>query len=212
MLRHWPSHLERWVDRKFEHATAQAVRGECCQNPVTGSWFVFGRDPIGVQKEQALRAQRARWLFDATKPGNFPPLPVDEREWPRITYDNPADWLVVHYARSWRSNAYDLGHPDLATYAGGLRASDLITGPRVADFMRDGVEKLLDRFQPRPLPGLDEWLVWHPLPHPGSLAIPHRTIARRHKASARDAWPRQPKLYTIKPSSNPRPRCKRTGR
>jgi len=183
------------------------VRGESCQNPVTGSWFVFGRDPIGVQKEQALRAQRARWLFNATKPGNFPSLPVDSREWPWITYDSPADWLVVHYARSWSSNAYDLGHPDVATYAGGLRAGGLMTSPRVADFIRYGVEELLDRFPPKLLPGLDEWLVWRQPPPPRSLTIPRRTYARSHNPSAR-ARPEQPRLCSMKPSSDSRPRRK----
>jgi hypothetical protein len=166
MLRHCPSLLESWVDREFKHATAGVVRGDYCQNPVTGEGFVFGRDPIWVQKERALRAQRARCSFNATKPGDFRPLPLDSREWPSITYGSPADWLVVHYARSWSSNAYDLGHPDIATYASGFRASGLITGPLVADFIRPAVEELLDRFPPKLLPGLDEWLVWRKQPAP----------------------------------------------
>jgi hypothetical protein len=126
--------------------------------------FVFGVDAIEVQKDQALRARSACSVFNATKPADFPPLPPDPREWSDITYESPEGWLAVQYARSWRSNGYDPGHPDLPTYAAGLRASGLIAGPRVADFIRDGVEKLLDRFPPKPLPGLDEWFVWHPQP------------------------------------------------
>jgi hypothetical protein len=164
LLKQCPSSLERWVDREFVHATAGLARGDFCENPVTGSSFIFGRDPIGTQKEQALRAQRARWLFNATKPGDFPPLPIDSREWSCITYESPAGWLVVHYARSWSSNGYDLGHPDIITFASGLRASGLTVGPRVAGFIRGGVEELLGRFPPKPLPGLDKWFVWHQRP------------------------------------------------
>jgi hypothetical protein len=207
MLRHCPSHLESRVGREFKNATAGLARGDSCLNPVTGSWFVFGVDPICVQKEQALRAQQARWVFEATKPGDFPPLPVDPREWPCIKYDSPADWLVVQYARSLRANAYDPNHPDLAAYAGGLRASGLIGGPRVAEFIRRDIEELLLRFPARPLSGLDEWLVWHPQPRPRSLTCQRRTIARSNYTSGR-ARPRQPEPYTTKPSSNFRRRRK----
>jgi hypothetical protein len=167
MLRRWPSHLERSIDRQFAHVTAGLIHGEFCENPVTGSLFVFGVDPIDVQKEQALRAQRARCLFQTTNPGDLPRPPVDAREWSSIAYDSPADWLVAQYARSCSLNDYDPDHPDLATYAGGLRASGLVTtSPRVADFIRAGVERLLERFPPKPLHGLDEWLVWRKQPPP----------------------------------------------
>ena len=163
MVNQCPSQLENWVDREFKRATAGLIPGGCCQNPVTGGWFVFGVDPIDVQKEQALRAQRARLQFNITKPDDFPPLPVDPREWSTIKYDSPVDWLVVQYARSLSSNAYDPSHPDIATYASGLRASGLITtSPHVADFIREGVEQLLERFPPKLLPGLDQWFVWRP--------------------------------------------------
>jgi hypothetical protein len=207
MLKRCPSSLERWVDGEFKHATAGLVRGDSCQNPVTGSWFVFDVDPIDVQKEEALRAQLARWLFQAREPGDFPPLPVFSPERSCVMYDSPADWLVFHYALSWSSNGYDLGHPDFVTYAAGLRASGLIaTSPRVADFIRDDVERMLKRFPPRPLAGLDECLVWHQQPR-RSLITPRRIFARSHTAGAR-ARPWRPKAYIIKPSSSLRPRHK----
>jgi|tagenome__1003787_1003787.scaffolds.fasta_scaffold20988526_8 hypothetical protein len=195
MLRHCPSHLESWVDRLFTRATAEVLRGELCENPVTGSSFVFGRDSISAQKENALRAQRARWYFGMTKPGDFPSLPVNRREWPRMVYESPVDWLVVHYARSWSSNEYDLNHPDIAMYAGGLRASGLIAGSAVGDFIRSDVEQLLGRFQPRQLSGrLDASLVWR---NQRSVRSVPRPTRRSHNTGARRP---QPKLYTTRRS------------
>ena len=91
MLGRWPSHLERWIDREFERATDGLVGGDFCKNPVTGSWFILGVDPISVQKEQALQAHLARLLFQLTKPADFPQLPVDSRDWATIEYESPAD-------------------------------------------------------------------------------------------------------------------------
>jgi hypothetical protein len=203
MLSHCPSYLESWVDREFKRATAGVARGGCCRNPVTGDWFVFGHDPISVQKKRAMQAQQARWLFKMTKPGDFPDLPLDSREFSSIMYGSPVDWLVVQYARSSKLNDYDLGHPDLATYAGGLRASGLVaTSTHVADFIRAGVEELLERFPPRPLHGLDEWFVWHQQPHPRTSNIPRRSHERTCPAAAAQVHARPLKHLTPTATQN----------
>src|SRR5580693_779977 len=42
------SPIEELVDRLFREIKAQAKRGELCQNPVTGGWFVWRLDPIAL--------------------------------------------------------------------------------------------------------------------------------------------------------------------
>jgi hypothetical protein len=41
------------VERVFSRIAHR--RGELCRNPVTHGLFVFGEDPIGVQKEAACK-------------------------------------------------------------------------------------------------------------------------------------------------------------
>jgi hypothetical protein len=64
------------VERMFSPISHR--RGELCQNPVTAGWFVFGEDPIGIQKEAARKALLAREWFAQHGPPDAPLLPVSE--------------------------------------------------------------------------------------------------------------------------------------
>ncbi len=72
------SFLENKVDQLF--AALNAQHGDCCRNPVTGEDFVWGIDPIGPQKTEAVRALRAREWFAVNGPTNAPPLPLSYEE------------------------------------------------------------------------------------------------------------------------------------
>ena len=50
--------IGREVERLFGEISAQ--RGDLCENPVTGGEFVYGFDPIGLQKKIAYHALLAR--------------------------------------------------------------------------------------------------------------------------------------------------------
>ena len=58
--------LEKQVDQLF--AALNAKHGDCCRNPVTGVSFVWGLDPVAVQKTEAVRALCARARFAANWP------------------------------------------------------------------------------------------------------------------------------------------------
>ena len=53
--------IEREVERLF--GVISAKRGDLCTNPVTGGEFVYGFDPIHVQKKMAYHALRVREDF-----------------------------------------------------------------------------------------------------------------------------------------------------
>ena len=62
------------VDRLF--ARIKASPGTIVCNPVTGSNYVHGVDPIGPQKKAAYEALRARQWFAVTGPRDAPRLPL----------------------------------------------------------------------------------------------------------------------------------------
>jgi hypothetical protein len=148
MTIHSRSTIEKLVDREF--ANLVATRGEVCTNPIHSGHFVFGFDPITIQKKEAVRALRLREWFAANNPSVTLPLP--------IAYDEIEDYrrsrgmwgIIGFYARSLFSWRYDVNlHPSLSDYACGLMATD--TG-----FW--GIEHdpfLKKKFPPRALPGLD---------------------------------------------------------
>ena len=61
MAANYKSPIEEMVDQLF--SKIKAKRGEICRNPVTDGGFVWGVDPIVVQKRAAVRALRAQEWF-----------------------------------------------------------------------------------------------------------------------------------------------------
>ena len=67
--------IGREVERLFGGISAR--RGELCENPVTGGDFVYGFDPIQLQKKMAYHALRAREDFARNGPADVPRLPLE---------------------------------------------------------------------------------------------------------------------------------------
>ena len=92
------TNLEKQVDRLF--AALNAKHGDCCRNPVTGVGFVWGLDPVAVQKTEAVRALCARARFAATGPRGAPSLPLSYEEMEDYRNAGGLKALVGFYARS----------------------------------------------------------------------------------------------------------------
>src|SRR5580692_1300817 len=110
------------VDRLFREA--HLPRGSVCENPVTGSKFVPGFDPIKPQKERAERALRARDWFAHHAPADAPPLPLcygDREDLKTGGLPHIVAWLARSLAT--RDFVTD-GHPLFDDYACGVMASD----------------------------------------------------------------------------------------
>ena len=147
--------IETEVDRLF--AEMHARQGDHCRNPITDVSFVWGVDPIGPQRTDAIQALLAREHFAANGPSDAPPLPLsyDERE--DLHARGALLRIVKWYARSLEGRSYNLQeHPAFAAYASGVMASDL-----TSDTVREDPELRL-RFPPRPLSGLGSGLYWKP--------------------------------------------------
>ena len=56
--------IESLVDRVFRNP--ELTRGQICENPVTGGYYVGGEDPIGPQKRMVHCALLAREWFVAS--------------------------------------------------------------------------------------------------------------------------------------------------
>ena len=141
------------VDRMFREIGGRV--GEIVLNPVTGSSWVKGIDPIGPQKA-AYRVLQARKWFADTGPPDAPPLPVSYGERESLKKGG-LPHIVAWYARSLDALDYDFdGHPPFEDYARGVMAS-----PLAPDFITQDAD-LLRRFPPRRLDGLGPGLVWRP--------------------------------------------------
>jgi hypothetical protein len=122
-------------------------RGYLRYNPVTGTAFIHGEDPIVWQIRDAARALRARDRFAREHP-DLPPLPLryGERE---SAKSGPTAGGIEHalavFGRSIEDD-YDLDrHVSFDDYMRGFLCS-----PRVRKFFAP----VADRFPPKPLPGL----------------------------------------------------------
>jgi hypothetical protein len=147
------------VDRLFNEVPDRF--GELRTNPVTGSGYVSGIDPIEPQKRAAFLALRARDWFARTAPQDAPPLPLSY--WERENLKRGGlPHIVAWFARSLatRDYAYD-EHPSFNDYACGVMAS-----PHTYEPIRED-EELRRRFPPRPLDVLDNGLYWDPPKSPG---------------------------------------------
>jgi hypothetical protein len=145
--------MEREVDRLFAELNAEP--GECCDNPVTGGCFVWGRDPIATQKKEAIVALLAREWFAVNGPPDAPPLPLYDFD----SYRGARGLKVVvgFFARSLARQGYDVRkHPSFEDFARGLMAIN--TG-----LWRIETDKQLQkRFPPRPLEGMTRSAFWAP--------------------------------------------------
>jgi hypothetical protein len=94
--------LEKQVDQLF--AALNAKHGDCCRNPVTGVGFVWGLDPITLQKTEAVRALRARAGFAANAPSDAPPLPLSHDDIEDYRNAGGLAALVGFYGRSLSSS------------------------------------------------------------------------------------------------------------
>ena len=76
--------IRREVERLFGEISAK--RGDLCENPVTGGEFVYGFDPIRLQKKIAYHALRAREDFALNGPADAPRLPLEHWECERVRW------------------------------------------------------------------------------------------------------------------------------
>jgi hypothetical protein len=152
------SPIEELVDRLFREIKAQAKRGELCQNPVTGGWFVWGLDPIALQKKEAVVALRAREWFAVYGPADAPPFPY-EHEIDSYRDARGLKGVVGFYARSLSRLDHDFQkHPSFHDFARGLMAFALEYG--LWNLEKD--HALIERFPPLPLPGMTPSAYWAP--------------------------------------------------
>ena len=157
MATHQKSLIEREVDRLF--AQLNASHGKSCKNPITAGGFVWGLDPIGEQKKQALAALLAREWFAVNGPSDAPllPLNVDDRD--RFRGSGGLTALVGFCARSLSRHGYDVRkHPSFDDFACGLMAIAKQEG--LWGLERDA--GLIKRFPPRQLAGMTRAAYWDP--------------------------------------------------
>jgi hypothetical protein len=151
------SPIEESVDRLFSEIETQAKRGDLCRNPVTGGCFVWGLDPIALQKKEAVVALRAREWFAVNGPAGAPPLPLSDNEIEDYRNARGLKGVVGFYARSLYRHDYDVRkHPSFNDFARGLMAIN--TG--LWRIEKD--PQLRMRFPPRPLAGMTAGAYWAP--------------------------------------------------
>jgi hypothetical protein len=160
--------IEREVDRLFNEMGA--TRGDYCRNPITGASFVWGVDPIGAQKRDAVRALRARELFAENGPPDAPPLPLSHDEIEDAKNARGLTRVVGSYARSLAARDWNLPeHPSFDDFARGLMASN-------SGWNLQKDEQLRRRFPPRSLEGMGPDQYWRP------PAEHQRIIARSNRS------------------------------
>jgi hypothetical protein len=140
------------VERLFREAPDrhQDIR----ENPVTGSRWCNGEDPIAPQKQAALRALMAREWFAQHAPPNAPLLPLSYQARERMK-SGGLPHIVAWFARSLEARNYNVdGHPLFEEYAKGVMAS------RYAPEFITKDRHLQTQFPPCPLSGLGPGLYW----------------------------------------------------
>jgi hypothetical protein len=149
------SPIEEFVDQLYNEIGAK--HGEWCLDPVIGGGFVWGIDPIAVQKKAAVTALLARDWFAVNGPPDAPPLPLSHNDVEDYRMARGLTGLVGFYARSLAKLSHDvLRHPTFDDFCCGLMAID--TGAW-------GIEKdenLKRRYPPRPLAGMTSGAYWAP--------------------------------------------------
>lgn len=145
------------VDRLFNQLNPQ--HGAIVLNPVTESKFVWGVDPIEPQKYIAEKALRARAWFRTHGPVGIE-LPLSRWERDRLKrFDRPVGYVVSMFGYSIYVRDFEVeGHPLFPEFAAGA-----LTLTHLPTAVRENPE-VRRLYPPRPLPGLDRYLIWQPVP------------------------------------------------
>jgi hypothetical protein len=145
--------IMREVERLF--AELSAKRGDLCWNPVTGGEFVYGFDPIRLQKKIAYHALHAREDFARSGPADAPRLPLEYWECERVRWSGrPLDYLTGQYARCVVALYNVKAYPSFDDYARGvLWEHDNVPGSAIP-FETEQLAEMKRRFPPRKLEGL----------------------------------------------------------
>jgi hypothetical protein len=154
--------IGREVERLFNESPAQY--GDRCTNPVTGSGYIHGADPVAPQKEAAYRALLAREWFAFNGPADAPPLPInarDREDWKRT--GRLLDYILALYARSLGDRYDVIEHPPFAAYVSGvLWESENVQGGGRLPIYPDELPVLKKRFPPQELAGMESGFCWSP--------------------------------------------------
>lgn len=141
------------VDRLFKDAAPW--RGELCENPVTGGYWLPGDDSISRQKRMACDALFAREWFAVYGPHDAPPLPLSDAEIEDLKYTDPFRHILSCFAYSLRAHKWNFNsHPSFEDFARGCMASE-----HAPDLVKKD-EALHKRHPPRILHGLGPGLCW----------------------------------------------------
>src|SRR5262245_7773146 len=163
----WPYNMEETIASRVDVMFREAVDSmyETRTNPVTGSRWVRGLDPIKPQKQAARRALMAREWFALAGPPDAPPLPLSYGERENLKVGG-LPHIVAWFARSLEALDYEFcSHPCFEDYARGVLAS-----PYAPDFIKSD-EQLAQRFAPTPLNGLGSGLYWRPAKAKGCKSV-----------------------------------------
>jgi hypothetical protein len=154
-----------------------------CTNPVTGSRYVGGLDPIEREKRLARSALRARESFAIHGPADCQPLPITDCERDEVKRRGLLGYLRALHARSVSTQEYEYyaEHPPFEEYvAGVLWESERPDGKIGGLPYRDQLAGLQKRFPPRMLAGMGPGFSWEPPDeHVQRTASGHRTARRR---------------------------------
>jgi hypothetical protein len=162
------------VERLFGEISAK--RGDLCENPVTGGQFVYGFDPIRLQKKIAYNALLAREDFAINGPADAPRLPLEHWECEQVRWSGkPLDYLTAQYAKCMVALYNVKARPSFDDYARGvLWAHDNVPGSALP-FESEQLAEMKRRFPPRKLEGLKTFC-WLP-PRRGKRAKERRRAA-----------------------------------
>ena len=153
--------VRREVERMFGKISAK--RGDLCTNPVTGGDFVYGLDPIKLQKDDAYKRLLAREYFAWKCPPDAPLMPTDDYERGRAKYAaGLLGFIAAQFVWSLE-NQHDLSvHPSFAEFASGMlwQHDNNVECCSLAHFPSEQHAELKRRFPPRKLEGLKHfsWL------------------------------------------------------
>ena len=145
--------IRREVERLFGEISAK--RGDLCTNPVTGGDFVYGFDPIRLQKKIAYHALLAREDFAVSGPSDAPPLPLEHWECERVRWSGrPLDYLTGQYAKSVVPLHSVKAHPSFHDYASGVLWEHDHVPESAIPFTAEQLVEMRRRFPPKKLEGL----------------------------------------------------------
>ena len=145
--------IGREVERMFGEISAK--RGDLCTNPVTGGEFVFGFDPIRLQKKIAYHALLAREDFALNGPADAPRLPLEHWECEQVRWSGrPLDYFTAQYAKCVVALYNVKAHPSFDEYARGVLWEHDNVPESEVPFTSEQLVEMKRRFPPRKLEGL----------------------------------------------------------